>query len=92
MRGPCAASRPTRSPRLCDVMRKCNLLHIVGYSVSEQNGDWTITRIFSGSLTRMQAQYGLKYPVTPRPDARECAGLEALERRFNAQERLLCPR
>src|SRR5579859_3953088 len=46
---------------LYDVTRKCNLLHIVGYSVSEQNGDWTITRIFSGSLARMQAQYGLKY-------------------------------
>ena len=46
---------------LYDVTRKCNMLHIVGYSVSEQNGDWTITRIFSGSLTRMQARYGLKY-------------------------------
>jgi hypothetical protein len=33
----------------------------VGYSVSEQDGDWAMTRIFSGSLTRMQAQYGLKY-------------------------------
>jgi len=43
------------------VTRKGNLLHIVGYSTTEQNGDWTITRIFSGSLTRMQAQYGLKY-------------------------------
>lgn len=46
---------------LYDVTRKCNLLHIVGYAVSEQNGDWTTNRIFSGSLTRMQAQYGLKY-------------------------------
>ena len=46
---------------LYDVTRKCSVLHVVGYSVSEQNGDWTITRIFSGSLTRMQAQYGLKY-------------------------------
>jgi hypothetical protein len=46
---------------LYDVTRKGNLLHIVGYSVSEQNGEWTINRIFSGSLTRMQAQYGLKY-------------------------------
>ena len=46
---------------LYDVTRKCNLLHVVGYSVSEQNGDWTIARIFSGSLTRMQTQYGLKY-------------------------------
>ncbi len=46
---------------LYDVTRKGNLLHIVGYSVSEQNGDWTINRIFSGSLARMQAQSGLKY-------------------------------
>jgi hypothetical protein len=46
---------------LYDVTRKCNLLHIVGYSVSEQNGEWTMTRIFSGSLTRMQAQYDLKH-------------------------------
>ena len=44
-----------------NVTRKGNLLHIVGYSVSERNGDWTITPIFSGSLARMQAQYGLKY-------------------------------
>ncbi len=46
---------------LYDVTRKCNLLHIVRYSVSEHNGDWTFARIFSGSLTGMQAQYGLKY-------------------------------
>jgi len=51
----------TESQYLYDVTRKCNVLHIVGHSVSEQNGDWTITRIFSGSLTRMQAQCGLKY-------------------------------
>jgi hypothetical protein len=44
-----------------DVTRKCTLLHIVGYSVSEQNGDWTITWIFAGSLARMQAQFGVKY-------------------------------
>jgi hypothetical protein len=43
------------------VTRKGNLLHIVDYSVSERNGDWTITRIFSGRLTRMQAHCGLKY-------------------------------
>ena len=30
-------------------------------ALSEQEGDWTITRIFSGSFTCMQAQYGLKY-------------------------------
>ena len=46
---------------LYDVTRQGNLLHIVGYSFAEQNRDWTITRIFSGSLARMQAQYGLKY-------------------------------
>ena len=56
-------SRPiaTDIEYLYDVTRKGNLLHIVGYSVSEQNGEWTINRIFSGSLARMQAQYGLKY-------------------------------
>jgi hypothetical protein len=46
---------------LYDVTRKGNLLHIVGYATSERNGDWTIARTFSGSLSRMQAQYGLKY-------------------------------
>ena len=46
---------------LYDVTRKGNLLHIVAYSTSERNGEWTITRIFSGSLARMQAQYDLKY-------------------------------
>ena len=46
---------------LYNVTRKGNLLHIVAYSTSERDGSWTITRIFSGSLTRMQAQYGLKY-------------------------------
>ena len=46
---------------LYDVTRKGNLLHIVGYSTSEQNGEWTIHRIFSGSLAGMQAQYGLKF-------------------------------
>jgi hypothetical protein len=45
---------------LYDVTRKGHLLHNVGYS-SERDGDWTITRIFSGRLTRMHAQYGLKY-------------------------------
>jgi hypothetical protein len=33
---------------LYDVTRKGNLLHIVGYATSERDGDWTITRIFSG--------------------------------------------
>jgi hypothetical protein len=33
---------------LYDVTRKGNLLHIVVYSTSERDGDWTITRIFSG--------------------------------------------
>ena len=40
---------------------KGNLLYIVGYATSERNGSWTITRIFSGNLARMQVQYGLKY-------------------------------
>ena len=39
-----------------DVTRKGNLLHIVAYATSERNGDWTITRIFSSSLARIQAQ------------------------------------
>jgi hypothetical protein len=34
---------------------------VVSAAVSKHNEDWTITRIFSGSLARMQAQYGLKY-------------------------------
>jgi len=55
------AAYATNIQYLYVAMRKCNLQHIVGYSVSEQNGDWTMTRIFSGGLTRMQAQYGLKY-------------------------------
>jgi hypothetical protein len=46
---------------LYDVTRKGNLLHIVAYSTSERDGSWAITRIFSGSLARMQAQYALKY-------------------------------
>ena len=46
---------------LYDVTRKGNLLYIVGYATSERNGSWTITRIFSGNLARMQVQYGLKY-------------------------------
>ena len=46
---------------LHDVTRKSNLLYIVGYATSERNGSWTITRIFSGNLARMPAQYGLKY-------------------------------
>ena len=46
---------------LYEVTRKCHLLHIVGCSVFGQNGDWTISRIFPGSLTRMQAQCRLKY-------------------------------
>jgi hypothetical protein len=59
--GPCGHSAGNCKPPRRERSRKDNLLHIVGYSVSEQNGDWTITRIFSGSLTRMQAQYALKY-------------------------------
>jgi hypothetical protein len=46
---------------LYGVTPKGDLLHIVAYATSEQNGSWTITRTFSGSLARMQAQYGLKY-------------------------------
>ena len=46
---------------LYDVTRKGNLLLIVAYSTSELDGSWTINRIFSGSLARMQAQYGLRY-------------------------------
>ncbi len=45
---------------LYDVTRKGNLLHIWP-ATSERNGIWDVSRIFCGSLARMQAQYGLKY-------------------------------